>query len=203
MEWTIVLICHVLDLSDTSQKLHRWTDGWRPSEIIAYNGQWTLKTSQKQWPWCLSKKIVSLTMVKQEDVEKPWKTTRNGETIKIPWGNYDYRLKVVNNHNIKKHRQRWLSSNNRISSDVNVCPKNIGIASHREKKTSPLHRHKKLTIDQAQIGTKCFFSPTYILSSKLCSWGGEAPYLYHHSGNFANLANFGQLWPDNGIWRAT
>ena len=89
-------------------------------------------------------------------------TTRNGETIKIPLGNYDYRLKVVNNHNIKKHRQRWLSSNNRISSDVNVCPKNIGIASHREKKTSPLHSHKKLTIDQAEIGTKCFFpQPTY------------------------------------------
>ena len=55
-----------------------------------------------------------------------------------------------------------VKSKNSINSDVNVCPKNIGIASHREKKTSPLHRHKKLTIDQAQIGTKCFFpQPTY------------------------------------------
>ena len=39
MEWTIVLIWHVLDLTDTSQTLHRWTDGWRPSEIITNDGQ--------------------------------------------------------------------------------------------------------------------------------------------------------------------
>ena len=39
MEWTIVLIWHVLDLNDTSQKLQGWTDGWRPLEIIAYDGQ--------------------------------------------------------------------------------------------------------------------------------------------------------------------
>ena len=97
-------------------------------------------------------------MVKQEDLEKPWKTTRNGETIKIPWGNYDYRLKVVNNHNIKKHRQRWLSSSNRISSDVKVCPKNIDIASHREKKTSP----QKIDHRPSSIRNKMFFpQPTY------------------------------------------
>ena len=31
-------------------------------------------------------------------------------------------------HNIEKRRQRWLSPNNRISNNGNVCPKNIGIA---------------------------------------------------------------------------
>ena len=34
---------------------------------------------------------------------------------------------------------------------------------------------------------------TQIMSSKLRPQGGEEPYLYHRSGNFGNLANFGQL----------
>ena len=28
-----------IDWNDTSQKSHRWTNGWRPSEIIAFDGQ--------------------------------------------------------------------------------------------------------------------------------------------------------------------
>ena len=29
--------CPQIDLSDTSQTSHRWTDGWRPSETGPYN----------------------------------------------------------------------------------------------------------------------------------------------------------------------
>ena len=42
--------------------------------------------------------------------------------------NHEIQPKIVKNHNIEKHRQRWLSPNNRISNNGNVCPKNIGIA---------------------------------------------------------------------------
>ena len=39
--------CMLLDLNDTSQTSQRWNDGWRPSKIIAYYGQRTVKTPQK------------------------------------------------------------------------------------------------------------------------------------------------------------
>ena len=37
----------LLDLNDTSQTPHCWNDGWRPSKIIAHDGQRTMKTPQK------------------------------------------------------------------------------------------------------------------------------------------------------------
>ena len=42
--------------------------------------------------------------------------------------NHETQPKIVKNPNIEKHCQRWLSPNNRISNNGNVCPKNIGIA---------------------------------------------------------------------------
>ena len=39
----------------------------------------------------------------------------------------------MKNDDIEKHCQQWLSPNNRIGSDGNVCPKNIGTAPHRKK----------------------------------------------------------------------
>ena len=40
-----------LDLHDTSQTSHRWTNGWRPSEIIAIDGRLKKRPSpQKNWP---------------------------------------------------------------------------------------------------------------------------------------------------------
>ena len=52
--------------------------------------------------------------------QKPQKTT-----TKISWKI----MKTNQSHDIENHR--WLSPNNHISCDGNVCPKNIGIASHR------------------------------------------------------------------------
>ena len=46
-----------IDWNDTSQTSHRWTDDWRPSQIIAYHGQETSKTSQNIGPDGLTKKI--------------------------------------------------------------------------------------------------------------------------------------------------
>ena len=40
----------------------------------------------------------------------------------------------------QKHRQRWLSPNNRMSNDGNVCPKNIGIVSLRNPHKKIDHR---------------------------------------------------------------
>ena len=52
---------------------------------------------------------------------KIMKTRNYEETLE----NHEIQPKIVKNHNIEKHRQRWLSPNNRISSNGNVCPKNI------------------------------------------------------------------------------
>ena len=37
----------LLNLNDTLQASHHWNDGWRPSKIIAHDGQRTIKTPQK------------------------------------------------------------------------------------------------------------------------------------------------------------
>ena len=50
------------------------------------------------------------------------------DTIEIPWKIIKKQPKIMKKHNIEKRRQRWLSPNNRISNNGNVCPKNIGIA---------------------------------------------------------------------------
>ena len=49
------------------------------------------------------------------------------ETMKILWKiiKTNQSLKTITS---KKNCQRWLSPNNRISNNGNVCPKNIGIA---------------------------------------------------------------------------
>ena len=52
--------------------------------------------------------------------------------------------KLVKKQNIEKHRQRWSSPNNRISSDGNGRPKNIA----SKERPSPSQRHKNLTITQ-------------------------------------------------------
>ena len=74
-----------VDLSDTSQTSHCWTDGWRPSEILAYDGQWTSKTSQRQQSWWFSKKIAWLTLLnfgKWKPIKMSWKPTRkHGNTL--------------------------------------------------------------------------------------------------------------------------
>ena len=55
--------------------------------------------------------------------------------------------KLVKNHYIKKRRQRWLSPNNRISSDGNLCPKKLVL--HRfEKETIAIAAGRNLTIAQ-------------------------------------------------------
>ena len=112
--------------------------------------------------------------------------------------NYENQLKVVNNNNIKKHRPRWLSPNNRISSDVILCPKYIGIASLR-KEDIAIASQQKFDHRPCSNSNKMFFLHNLHIVKQIVFVGRGAPYLYHHSGNFANLANFGQLWPDNGI----
>ena len=86
--------------------LDRWLATIRNNRI-----QWSLnlKNIAKHWPLWLNKKFVSLMMVnlKKRNLEKPCKTTRNDENI---LGNYKNQLKLVKNHNIKKHRQLWLKS---------------------------------------------------------------------------------------------
>ena len=52
------------------------------------------------------------------------------------------------NQKSKKHRQRWLSPNNRISSGSNVCPRNISIASLRKR--DHCNQIKNLTIVQVK-----------------------------------------------------
>ena len=75
-----------LDLSDTS---HRWTDGWRPLEIMACDGQWTSETPRKNnGPDGLAKySIVDNGKLKKNEqpwkyLEKPWKPTRNHKAWK-------------------------------------------------------------------------------------------------------------------------
>ena len=81
--WAMIGVCvsHIV-LNDKSQTSHRWTDGWRPSEIITYDGQWTSNILQKHRPWWSSKKMAPLTMVigkEMKNHETPWKTTRYHE----------------------------------------------------------------------------------------------------------------------------
>ena len=60
------------------------------------------------------------------------KITRNHEKLKKyhrnALENHKKTTKNHEKHNIEKRRQRWLSPNNRISNNGNVCPKNISIA---------------------------------------------------------------------------
>ena len=55
------------------------------------------------------------------------------ETTKIPWKIMKINPKSTQYNDIKKHCQQWVSPNEGISSDGNVCPKNIGIKSLRKK----------------------------------------------------------------------
>ena len=51
--------------------------------------------------------------------------------------NHENQPIIVKKSNIEKDRQQLLSPNNRISSNGNVCPTNIGIASFSKED----HRH--------------------------------------------------------------
>ena len=61
------------------------------------------------------------------------KKMKNHENI---LDNHENRQKMVKIHDVEKHRQRWFGPNNCISRD----------GTEMEHETSPLHRHKKLTI---------------------------------------------------------
>ena len=117
-----------LDLHDTSQTSHRWTNGWCPSEIIASDGQWTTKHL---------KKIASLTMVNLKEWSKPWKT------MKIPW-----KIMKTNQKSWKPKHQKAPSMTIIASVAMVTCVQKTSVLRRLKKKD---HRHKKLTIVQVYL----------------------------------------------------
>ena len=78
-----------LDLNDTLQTSHRWTNGCQPSETTAYDDQWTSNASQKHQSWWFSKNIASLTTVKPIKNKKiPRKTMKTKQKPWKPWKTY-------------------------------------------------------------------------------------------------------------------
>ena len=73
------------------QTSHPWTDGWRPSEMFAYDGQQTSKTLVLM----VKQKIASFTIVN-------FKKMKNYENT---LDNHENQPQIGKNHNIEKHRQ--------------------------------------------------------------------------------------------------
>ena len=116
---------------------------WWLTTIVNNRTWWSmnLKTSQKHRSWWFYNKIAALTMV---NLNK-WKAMENLENTlinqDIPWKCIGKPCKPIKNwdkkHDIQKHCQRWLSPNNRISSNGKLvtCAQKTSVSHCFHKKT--------------------------------------------------------------------